>query len=200
MSSQASLPARIWNAPVTFWILLSLPALPMLAGFAAGDFKHLQHPTGEFAARFMIASLALTPLMMLFPKVRAIRWLVARRRHIGVAAFAYACLHLIAYGLHQGALDKIVADFAKPGILTGLAAFLIFVPLAITSNDLALRNLGLNWKPMQRTVYVAAIAVLAHWLLVSKGMGGAAIHFAPLAVLETYRIGRNLKWWSFRFA
>lgn len=200
MSTPTSLLRRIWNAPYTFWLLLSLPAIPMIGELAAGDFKHLVHPSGEFAARFMIVSMILTPLMMLFPRSGAIRWLVKRRRHIGVAAFAYAALHLLAYVLKEGTLAKIIAELGTPEILTGLAAFLIFVPLAITSNDYFLRALGTNWKAMQRTVYVAAIAVLAHWLIASHGVGAAVIHFTPLALLELYRIGRNYKWWSFRFA
>ncbi len=200
MSSEPSLSWRVWNAPVTFWLLLSLPAIPMLADLAADAYKPLLHSTGEFAARFLIISLMLTPLMMLFPKVRAIRWLVKRRRHIGVAAFAYASLHVIAFVLHEGMLDKIFGELVHFKNLLGLAAFLIFVPLAVTSNDLSLRALGPKWKPMQRLAYVAALAVLAHWLLSSKDMGGAIVHFAPLAMLELYRVGRALKWWGFRFA
>ena len=192
--------ARIWNAPPTFWLLLSLPALPMLASLASGEFKQLLHPTGEFAARFMIVSMMLTPLMMLFPKSGIMRWLVKRRRHIGVAAFAYAALHALAYVLHEGTLAKILSELSEAKILTGLAALLIFLPLAMTSNDFSIRAMGVNWKVMQRLVYVAAIAVLAHWLLSSKDMGAALIHFAPLAALQVYRIGRKLKWWSFRFA
>lgn len=200
MSSEPSLPWRVWNAPVTFWLLLSLPAIPMLANLAGGAFKPLLHPTGEFAARFLIISMMLTPLLMLFPKARAIRWLMKRRRHIGVAAFAYAALHVIAFVLHEGTLDKVLGELVEFKNLLGLAAFLIFVPLAVTSNELSLRALGPTWKSVQRLAYVAAIAVLAHWLLSSKEVGGAIIHFAPLALLELYRIGRNFKWWSFRFA
>lgn len=198
--NHSSLPLRIWNHPVTFWILLSLPALPMLSEFAAGEFKHVLHPTGEFAARFMIISMMLTPLMMLFPKARPIRWLMKRRRYFGVAAFGYATLHILAYVLREGTLAKIMAEITEPEILTGLAAFLIFLPLAVTSNSFSVRSLGINWKMVQRTVYIAAIAVLAHWLLSAKDMGGAIVHFAPLALLELYRLGRNMKWWSFRFA
>lgn len=197
---QSSFHSRIWNAKPTFWLLLSLPAIPMLSGFAAGELKQMLHPTGEFAARFMIISMMLTPLMMLFPKSGAIRWLIKRRRAIGVAAFAYAALHGLAYVLHEGTLAKVLAELDEAKILTGLAAFLIFLPLAITSNDFSLRAMGVNWKAMQRLVYLAAVAVLAHWLLSSKDMGAALIHFAPLALLEVYRIGRNFKWWSFRFA
>jgi methionine sulfoxide reductase heme-binding subunit len=199
-SPQPSLVSRIWNAKPTFWLLLSLPAIPMLAGLASGEFKQLLHPTGEFAARFMIISMMLTPLMMLFPKSGAMRWLMKRRRHIGVAAFAYAALHTLAYVLHEGTLAKILGELSEAKILTGLAAMLIFLLLALTSNDFSLRAIGVNWKTMQRLVYVAAVAVLAHWLLSSKDIGGALIHFSPLAVLQIYRIGRNLKWWSFRFA
>jgi len=198
--SKPSIVSRIWNAPPTFWLLLSLPAIPMLGGFLTGDYKHVLHPTGEFAARFMIISMMLTPLMMLFPKVHFIRWLMKRRRYIGVAAFAYAMLHVAAFLLKEATLPKILEEILEFKNLLGLAAVLIFLPLALTSNTLSLRALGPMWKFMQRFVYVAALAVLAHWLLVSKDMGAAILHFAPLALLELYRIGRNFKWWSFRFA
>jgi methionine sulfoxide reductase heme-binding subunit len=198
--SKPSLISRIWNAPPTFWLLLSLPALPMLSGFFTGDYKHVLHPTGEFAARFMIVSMMLTPLMMLFPSVRAIRWLMKRRRHIGVAAFAYAMLHTLAYVMQQGTLQKILGELPHIGMWTGWLAMLVFVPLAFTSNDAALRFLGRLWKPMQRLSYAAAVITLAHWIFVSHEMGGIIVHAAPLVLLELYRIGRNLKWWSFRLA
>ncbi len=197
---QTPLLSRIWNAPPTFWLLLSLPAFPMLASLADGEYRHLLHPSGEFSARFMIIAMMLTPLMMLLPKVRAIRWLMHRRRHIGVAAFAYAALHTLAYVLHEETLQKIIGELPEPGIWTGWLAMLLFLALAITSNDAALRFLGTLWKPLQRLTYAAAVLTLAHWIFVSHEMGGIIVHSTPLVLLTLYRVGRNFKWWSFRLA
>lgn len=200
MSSPSITVMRLWNAPQGFWALLALPALPMLGSLLSGDPRHVVGPSGEFAARFLIVSLMLTPLMMLFPKSRAVRWLMKRRRAIGVASFLYGLLHLAAYGLREGSLTRIMAALADPPILFGWIALAILVPLALTSNDRALRAMGTAWKKLQRLSYVAGLAVLAHWLLVSHDGGAALAQFAPLAALSVYRLGRNQHWWSYRIA
>ena len=190
---------RLWNSHYTFWALLSIPALPMLYSLYEGQLRGVLHPSGEFSARFTILAMALTPLVMLAPKLRAFRWLMARRRAIGVAAFAYGLLHTIAYVMREGTLAKIMAELLDPGMWTGWVALAIFVLLAATSNDSSVRLLKTGWKNVQRLVYPAALLIVAHWALVSHGVGGLVIHFAPLAVLELYRIGRVQKWWSIRF-
>ncbi len=191
---------RIWNSGYTFGLLLALPAIPMILGLASGEFRQVLSPAGEFATRFMIIAMMLTPLIMLFPKVRALRWLMQRRRAIGVAAFGYAALHTIAYVLKEGTLARILAELPELGIWTGWVAMLVFVPLALTSNDWSLRRLGINWKNLQRLVYVAAFFTIAHWIFLEYEFGGALVHFVPLAALELYRVGRNMKWWAFRLA
>lgn len=181
------------------WILLTLPALPMVAALASGagdaagrlPTEFLLHPTGEFSARFMIMAMALTPLRMLFPKSRFVHWLFRLRREFGVAAFAYAALHTFLYIADMGSLQAVLDEFWALGIWTGWLAMLIFLPLAITSNDVSVRALGVNWKHLQRFVYLAAVATLLHWIFVHNGLGGALVHFVPLAALETYRIWRN---------
>ena len=181
------------NSPYFFWAILSLPSIGMFSGALNGnDLEGLLHPTGEFAARFMIITMMLTPLKMLFPKTGWIRWLSKRRRYLGVAAFGYAALHTLYYVIDLSTMSAIMADFTKLGIWTGWLAFLIFVPLAMTSNDWSIRKLGpMSWKNLQRTVYVAAIATLVHWIFVTDHFGGAIVHFAPLAALEIYRVWRN---------
>lgn len=192
--SAASNAKSFFNSPYFFWALLALPSIGMISGaFTGGDLERLLHPTGEFSARFMIISMVLTPLKMLFPKTRWIRWLARRRRYLGVAAFGYAALHTLYYVIDLATLSVILTDFVKLGIWTGWLAFVIFVPLALTSNDMSIRNMGpRSWKNLQRTVYIAAIATLLHWIFVSHGPGGALVHFVPLAALEAYRIWRNM--------
>ncbi|AML51995.1 hypothetical protein [Falsihalocynthiibacter arcticus] len=74
------------NHLYSFWALLSLPAIPVIAGLASGNPETVDailYPSGEFAARFMILSMMITPLMMLFKGWRGPRWLMMRRRYIG---------------------------------------------------------------------------------------------------------------------
>lgn len=183
----------IWNSPYTFWALLALPSIGMIGGALDGsNLEGLLHPTGEFAARFMIIAMMLSPLKMLFPKSGAIQWLMRRRRFLGVAAFGYAALHTLYYVIDLGSMSAILREFTELGIWTGWLAFLIFVPLALTSNNWSVRTMGPSWKTLQRFTYVAAVATLAHWIFLEYELGAALVHFAPLAALEAYRIWRNL--------
>ena len=132
-------------SPYWLWALMALPGLGILMSILnATDAEAIHealHPTGEFGARFMIIAMLATPLMMALPSWRGPRWLVRNRRYFGVAAFAYALAHTVFYlidiGL-AGALD----EATKLEIWTGWVAFLIFVPLAITSNDRFVRAMG----------------------------------------------------------
>jgi sulfoxide reductase heme-binding subunit YedZ len=111
-----------------------------------------------------------------------------RRRSFGLAAFGYAILHLLFYIIDMEALEPILVEFWAPGIWTGWAALLVFVPLAITSNNASMRRLKQGWKRLQRLAYIAALLTLAHWLLIHDGFAGAMAHFVPLLILELLRI------------
>lgn len=183
---------NILNSPYAFWLLLALPSFAMINGaLSGGDLEGLLHPTGEFAARFMIIAMMLTPLRMLFPKSRTVLWLMRRRRYLGVAAFGYAALHTLYYVIDLGSLSAVIAEFTQFGIWTGWVAFVIFVPLAMTSNNASLRRLGHSWKTLQRFVYAAAVATLLHWIFIHNNVGPALVHFLPLAGLEIYRVWKS---------
>ena len=175
------------------WALLALPSIPMMIGLWTGRTQPdaLLHPTGEFSARFMILALALTPLRLMFPKVRWLAWLFQRRRALGVAAFGYAALHTVLYLVDVETLREALAEFWALGIWTGWAAFAIFLPLAVTSNDFFTRRLARSWKPLHRTVYAAAVLTLVHWIFVQNNLGPALVHFVPLAALELYRVAKR---------
>ncbi|PVH28073.1 iron reductase [Pararhodobacter oceanensis] len=168
----------------------------MVSGLASGGeaVEGLLHPTGEFAARFMIIAMMITPLTMLFQGWRFPRWLMKRRRYLGVAAFGYAALHTALYLMDIGAVAVTTAEISKLYIWAGWLAFLIFVPLAITSTDGWMRRLGRRWKPLQRYVYAAAVLTLLHWAALHDwgGIAPALVHFLPLALLEAYRL------WAYR--
>ncbi|WP_417809513.1 sulfite oxidase heme-binding subunit YedZ [Thioclava sp.] len=193
------------NSPYTFWAILSLPAIPMMIGLTSGDPKavaQVLHPTGEFAARFMIVSMMITPLMMLFKGARWPRWLMKRRRYLGVAAFGYALAHTILYLIDEGAVAFTGGEISKLYIWTGWLAFLIFVPLAVTSTDGWVRALGTRWKTLQRFVYGAAVLTLVHWAALHEwgGITAALVQFGPLIALEAYRLNYNLQRRQLRLA
>lgn len=178
------------NSRIVFRILLAVPALVFLTRFqvGTGGFGHLVEGAGEWSARLLIAALSVTPLRMIFKGRHWPMWLFKRRRDLGVASFIYALLHLSAYSVKLGKLDLILADFGNLGVVFGwIALASMLVPFAL-SNDAALHFLGTRWKPVQRLVYVAAGAVLMHWIWLKADKLVAFIHFAPLLLLEAHRI------------
>jgi methionine sulfoxide reductase heme-binding subunit len=180
-------------SPYWLWLLLAVPALGMISPLLGDDARAIHgllHPTGEFAARFMIISMMATPLIMLTKGAAFARWLKANRRYFGVAAFAYAALHTIVYLIGEDSLAAILAEATAFDMWTGWLAFVIFIPLAVTSMDYAVRKLGTWWKPLQRTTYAAAVLTLLHWASLHNWNGWlpAAVHFAPIAALEGYRV------------
>ncbi|MDH3242761.1 MAG: ferric reductase-like transmembrane domain-containing protein [Alphaproteobacteria bacterium] len=187
--------ARVWHSPYAFMALLSLPAAVMAAALGGGgaSAQRLLDPTGEFAARFLILALMVTPLGRLWPGARWVGWLLRRRRMLGVAAFAYAAAHLALYVKDMETLRAIAAEFWVLGIWTGWAALLLFLPLAATSNDAAQAWLKRRWAQLHRLVYPAAILTLVHWIFVHNNLIAALAHFAPLALLEALRIAKTLK-------
>lgn len=177
------------NSPYFLWLLLALPSIPMTMGIiSGGGAEPLLHPTGEFAARFMIMAMIISPLRLMFPKNRFWLWMVRRRRYFGVAAFCYAFAHTVLYIVDMASLTNVLDEVLLLGIWTGWIAMFVFIPLAITSNDWFVKRMGRNWKRLQRTVYIAAIGILAHWIFVDNNIGPALVHFVPLAGLELYRI------------
>jgi len=189
----------ILNKKPTFWALLCLPGLLMMRAFWFGDAiaMDMLHPTGEWSARFMIFAMLLSPLLSLLGPKPWLAYLIQRRRALGVAAFGYAVLHLIFYIVDMGSIDDILAEFLALGIWTGWAAMLLFVPLALTSNDASMRYLKEGWKKLQRLVYPSAVLVLVHWIFIHNNLGPALVHFIPLVLLVAARyflpLNRNFK-------
>ncbi len=184
--------ARLY--PYWLWLLLAIPGFGMASALAGATdpkiYHELLHPTGEFSARFMIIAMLASPLVLLLRGWRGPQWLKKNRRYFGVAAFGYAALHTVFYLIDEGSLARVAADIPKFYIWTGWIAFLIFIPLAVTSMDYFVRRMGSSWKTLQRTTYAAAVLTLLHWAALHDwgGIGPALVHFGPLAILEGYRV------------
>lgn len=177
-----------------FWLLLAVPALLILARFAADPEPWLADyiaDTGLWSARLVIAALSLTPLRELLGPRRWVLWLIRNRRAIGVAAFLYLLLHLGFYLADMASLDLILDEALIPSMLAGWLGLAAMLAPALTSNDASMRLLGRRWKRLQRLVYVAAVATLVHWLLVHDGRTEALLHFLPLALLQSLRLARG---------
>ena len=188
-SYQQSMLRIILNNRYIFWAVLAFPAAYMLRGYQSGEViaMDMLQPTGEWSARLMIFAMILSPLVAILGPRPWLNWLVKRRRALGVAAFLYAVLHVIFYLIDMSNLDDILAEFLALGIWTGWAAMLLFVPLALTSNDASMRTLKAGWKSLQRLVYPTAILVLVHWIFIHNNLGPALAHFLPLAGLLAAR-------------
>lgn len=183
----------VLNSKLLLWLILALPAAAMLRGFLTGaaEAADLLHPSGEFSARLMIIAMMIAPLIAVIGPRGWLRWLLARRRALGVAAFGYAVLHLVLYIADMGTLDDMLAEVGAPGIWTGWVAFALMIPLALTSNDASMRALRTGWKRLQRLAYPAALLTLAHWVFVHNNTVAALVHFAPLMLLLILRLVRS---------
>jgi sulfoxide reductase heme-binding subunit YedZ len=185
---------QLVNSHAAFRLLLAIPAAIMLSRYAlaGGGLGQLLQSSGEWAARLLILALAITPLRILFKGRHWPMWLFKRRRDLGVAAFLYAALHLASYVGRQSNIDVILYELPYKEYLMGWLAFVTMAVVATASNDTALRGLGLLWKKVQRLVYVTAVAAFLHWIWIKLDDVPALVHFAPLAVLEAYRL-----WYEF---
>jgi methionine sulfoxide reductase heme-binding subunit len=128
--------------------------------------------TGRATLRLLVITLAVTPVRRLIPKLS---WLVRFRRMLGLYAFFYACLHLMTYvWLYAGfSWAAMVDDISQRRFITaGLAAWLMLVPLALTSTAWSIRKLGgKNWNRLHWLTYFAAIAGVVHyWWGVKSGV------------------------------
>jgi sulfoxide reductase heme-binding subunit YedZ len=174
------------------WLVLALPGLwgawrwwvtPTEYGFG-----HAIKDSGDWAAWLLMAALAVTPLRLLAGTRPVTRWLLLRRRDLGVASFVYAAAHTAVYIADKASVGEILGQAGGVDLLAGWLALALFVPLAATSNDKSVRALKRAWKRLHRLVYPAAALVFAHWALTAYDPLTAYAHIAILAVIEGARI------------
>lgn len=129
--------------------------------------EQIQLRTGKSALVLLVLSLACRPLSM----VHGLKWVLQLRRPLGLYAFTYATLHLLNfigldYGFDLALLREDIAE--KSFAFVGLAAFLLLLPVALTSTRGWMRRLGKNWERLHWMVYLAALLAVTHFLLQAK--------------------------------
>ncbi len=156
--------------------------LGVMDRLGADPMKVLERDLGLWALKFLVIGLAITPLRRL-TGISLLRY----RRAVGLLAFCYAALHLTVYLVLDQDLNlaAIWGDIVKrPFITVGMFAFLVLVPLAVTSNNAMVRRLGgPAWQRLHRWVYVAAAAAVVHFIMVVKTWPPEPLVYAGLVVL-----------------
>ena len=189
-----------WTKVAVFFLCLipfaSLVWRSLHSDLGANPVETLQHATGDWTLRFLIFTLCITPFRKLFNLPDLIRF----RRMLGLFAFFYVCLHFITYlgPDQQFYLAGMWKDVAKrPFITVGFTAFVLLIPLAITSTAGWIRRLGgKRWQLLHRSIYFAAVlGVIHYYWLVKSDVREPVFYGALVAILLLWRLG---SWFSRR--
>ena len=168
------------------WTLLT-------GGLGPNPIDILTDNTGTLAIRMLLISLCVTPLRYLLKQT----WPLRFRRMLGLFAFFYAFLHVSIYMVLDQQLDisLIWEDLAeRPYILAGTVAFLLLLPLAITSTRKMVRRLGKRWTLLHRGVYLASTAAVIHYVWLAKGdLIEPFVYLGLLMLLLGYRFVNILR-------
>jgi methionine sulfoxide reductase heme-binding subunit len=173
---------------VPTWVIYLLGLVPLgflvwgaiFGGLGPDPVKAIERGLGERGLQFLLASLAITPLR------RVGLNLIRFRRALGLLAFLYVTLHLTAWvwldmGLRFG---EMLADLTKrPFVIVGMVGFVVLVPLAATSWNGAIRRMGAAaWGRLHKLAYVAILAAVLHYVLLSKVWTAEVLIYAALAL------------------
>jgi len=158
-------------------------------GLGANPLEVITHSTGDWTMRFLLITLAITPLR----KITHLNWLIRFRRMLGLFAFFYGTLHLFTYLWFDKdfVLADILADVAKRRFITvGFSGFVLMIPLAVTSTAWAIRKMGgKRWQALHRLIYFSAIAGVIHYIwLVKSDLTKPLQYGVILAGLLLYRL------------
>ncbi|HEV8046184.1 MAG TPA: protein-methionine-sulfoxide reductase heme-binding subunit MsrQ [Terriglobales bacterium] len=182
-----------WFKPVVFLAcLIPLALLGWKAysgGLGANPIEVITHATGDWTLRFLLITLAITPIRKLTGRL----WLIRYRRMFGLFAFFYGTLHFLTYIWLDKFFDlhEMLHDVAKRRFITvGFTGFVLLIPLAVTSTKGWIRRLGgKRWQALHRLIYFSAIAgVIHYWWLVKADIRLPLEYGVILAVLLGYRI------------
>jgi sulfoxide reductase heme-binding subunit YedZ len=188
-------PPPLARIKLALFLLALLPLGRLLWAAWTGDFgpnpvEFVQRWTGTWTFNFLLLTLCITPLRVWTQW----HWLLRLRRMLGLFTFFYATLHFLSFiGFdHAFALDAIARDiFKRPFVTVGFAAFVLLIPLAVTSNQWAIRNLGgRRWQELHRSVYLIGILAAVHyfWLVKVTALLWPLAYAVALAFLLGWRV------------
>lgn len=196
MSMKQPDPRRFAALKAALFLLCLVPLAGLIQGIVsdslgANPIEAVTRSLGDWALRFLLITLAVTPLR----RLSGLNWLLRLRRMLGLYAFFYALLHVLSYAWLDQFFDwgDILKDIVKrPFITFGFAAFVLLIPLAATSNNAMIKRLGgRRWQWLHRTVYaIAVFGVLHFWWMVKLDITQPAIYAAVLSLL----LGMRLYW------
>ena len=182
-----------WSKPVVFLLcLLPLATLGWQAlhgELTANPIEFITHVTGDWTLRFLVITLCVTP----FRKILHLPELIRFRRMLGLFAFFYACLHFTTYIWLDKFFDlsEMWKDIAKRKYITvGFTAFLLLIPLAVTSTAGWIRRLGgKRWQMLHRLIYFsAALGVIHYYWQVKSAVIRPLTYGAIVAILLLWRL------------
>lgn len=158
------------------------------AQLGANPIEAITHETGDWTLRLLVITLCITPLR----RLTGVNELISFRRMLGLFAFFYGTLHFLTYiwldkffDLHEIAKDV----YKRPFITAGFTAFVLMIPLAITSTKGWIRRLGKKWALLHRLIYASAIAGVIHYIwLVKKDVRRPIIYAVIVGVLLLWRV------------
>lgn len=193
-------PRSLAAVKATLFLMCLLPAARLLVGaFSDGlgpnPLEHITRNTGTWTFNFLLITLTVTPAR----KLLGWPWLIRVRRMLGLFCFFYACLHFTTFVWFDHFFDwsEIVRDVAKrPFVTVGFAAFALLWPLALTSNQAAIRRLGgRRWQNLHRTVYAIGILACVHyfWLVKPIALLDPLLYACLLAILLGYRARERMR-------
>lgn len=185
---------RLFGKPLVFlaclvpFTLVVGDAFEITGSLGANPIEEIMDRFGNWALRFIMITLAVTPLR----RITGWNWLQRFRRMLGLFTFFYVLMHFLTWFiLDQGMLaSAIIEDVVKrPFITIGVAGLLLLTALAVTSTNGMRRRLGRRWQKLHNTVYVIGILGVWHyWWQVKKDTSDAWIYAVILAALLGYRI------------
>lgn len=160
--------------------------LGVTGGLGVEPINALEKELGKIALQLLVAGLAITPLR----RIAGIN-LIRFRRAVGLLAFFYVTLHLLVWLVLDVQIPaQIWADIVKrPYVTIGMAAFVLMIPLAVTSNTWSVRRLGPAWRRLHRLTYAVAVLGAIHYMWLVKGFRfEPLIYLAVILLLLTLRI------------
>lgn len=197
MSQARVRPTAVWKTALFIAGLTPAGVLLVRAltdNLTANPIEFVTHWTGDWTLRFLLITLAITPLR----RLTGLGSLIQSRRMLGLFAFFYGTLHLLTYVVldYFFAFNLMLENIAEHLYITaGLLGFVLLVPLAVTSNQAMVRRLGgRRWRRLHRLVYVSAMAGVVHYTAMSKiDVRTPLAYGAVLAVLLGFRVWHHYR-------